>query len=249
LFSQTFEPHDLLVIVVLEGVLSIDNALVLGLLARRLPGPLQRKALTCGLGGAFVFRIAAILCATWLLRLRWVKLLGGAYLVYLAIDHLVRGGGGGGDPKKRASQPTASAGFWSTVIAIELTDAAFAVDSILAAVDSILAAVGLVAEGPHHQARPLHPKLWVVVTGGMLGVILIRIAASWFIKLLHHFPRFELAAYLLVLIIGIKLIADWAFQGAGFESPQHPAFWIFWGAMAAAFCIGFLPTRTRLPQG
>lgn len=245
MFSQTFDLHDLLVIlvlVVLEGVLSIDNALVLGLLARRLPGRQQRKALTYGLGGAFVFRIIAIISATWLLRLRWVKLVGGAYLVYLAIKHLVTGEQHPkDDPAAEAGRAyAATARFWQTVIAIELTDIAFAVDSILAA-------VGLVAEGPHHRAQPLHPKLWVVVTGGMLGVLLIRVAATLFIRLLHRFPRFELAAYLLVLIIGMKLVSDWAIPRAGFESPQHPMFWIFWGAMALAFCIGFLPSRGRKP--
>src|SRR5437763_3235147 len=90
-FGQKAEPHDLVIVallVVLEGVLSIDNALVLGLLARRLPKRLQRKALTYGLIGAFVFRFASIGAAAWLLRWRWVKLLGGGYLVFIAVRHL-----------------------------------------------------------------------------------------------------------------------------------------------------------------
>jgi len=91
-FGQTFQPHDLLIVlllVVLEGVLSIDNALVLGLLARRLPVPLQKKALTYGLIGAFVFRFLAIAVATKLLEWRFIKLLGGGYLVYVAVKHLL----------------------------------------------------------------------------------------------------------------------------------------------------------------
>src|SRR5207248_3490000 len=94
LFGQTFEFHDLLVVgllVVLEGVLSIDNALVLGLLARRLPKHLQNKALTFGLIGAFVFRIAAIATASFLLRWTFAKFLGGAYLVYVAVHHFIIG--------------------------------------------------------------------------------------------------------------------------------------------------------------
>src|SRR5258708_3774081 len=91
MFNQTFEFHDLLVIallVILEGALSIDNALVLGLLARRLPKSLQGRALTYGLIGAFVFRIIAIATATYLLKWRIVKLLGGGYLIYVAVKHL-----------------------------------------------------------------------------------------------------------------------------------------------------------------
>src|SRR2546425_13006889 len=92
MFGQTFSANDLLVIgllVVLEGTLSIDNALVLGLLARRLPKNLQGRALTYGLIGAFVFRIIAIGAAAYLLRWRWVKLIGGLYLLYVALRHLI----------------------------------------------------------------------------------------------------------------------------------------------------------------
>ena len=96
MFGQTFDPRDLIIVgilVVLEGVLSIDNALVLGLLARRLPKSLQRRALTYGLVGAFGFRGVAVFTASWLLHWRWVKLLGGAYLVYLHLNgNLTRSG-------------------------------------------------------------------------------------------------------------------------------------------------------------
>src|SRR5690349_16706613 len=91
LFGQTLDWGDLGIIgllVLLEGALSIDNALVLGLLAKRLPKEQQRKALTYGLVGAFVFRFIAVFMASLLLEWRVVKLLGGGYLVYIAIKHL-----------------------------------------------------------------------------------------------------------------------------------------------------------------
>jgi len=80
MFNQTFEPHDLFVIgvlIILEGVLSLDNALVLGLLARRLPQRLQPRALMYGLVGAFAFRVIAILLAGFLLSWRLPKLPSG----------------------------------------------------------------------------------------------------------------------------------------------------------------------------
>ena len=89
--SQTFTTQDLAVVLlltVLEGVLSIDNALVLGLLAKRLPKQHQGNALTFGLIAAIVFRCIAIFMASLLLRLTFVKFLGGAYLVYIAARHL-----------------------------------------------------------------------------------------------------------------------------------------------------------------
>jgi YkoY family integral membrane protein len=283
IFGQTLEAHDLAVIgllIVLEGVLSIDNALVLGILAKRLPKRLQGRALTYGLVGAFVFRLIAIALAAYLLQWRIVKLLGGGYLVYVAVKHfffeskeetqeqIVTGPEGRpalvdadtGEPlspererheaQERAPVPIpgstaavreGTASFWPTVAVIELTDIAFAVDSILAAI----ALVGSAPPG-HHG---LHPKLWVVVTGGMLGVILMRFAAVIFIKLLEKFPRFEVSAYLLVIVIGAKLLADWYFNTpehphrVDFHSWRNPAFWIFWTLMLACFAYGFIKKK------
>lgn len=287
-FGQTFDSQDLIVIallIVLEGVLSIDNALVLGLLAKRLPKHQQSKALTYGLVGAFIFRLIAIATATYLLNWRIVKLLGGGYLVYVAIKHfffesrdpthdsLAVGTDGhaaltdaSGQPlsdqevhqelKARLPVPGAVSasrkypGFWSTVGVIELTDIAFAIDSILAA-------IALVGSAPaEHEGS--HPKLWVVVTGGFLGVVLMRFAAVVFIKLLDRFPRFEVSAYLLVIVIGMKLVVDWMFNSAehphrvDFHKPfvdpgytANPAFWSFWILMLICFAIGFIPSRRQ----
>ncbi len=243
MFGQTLEIHDLAVIgllIILEGVLSIDNALVLGLLAKRLPKHLQKRALTYGLVGAFVFRVIAIATAALLIQIRWIKLLGGLYLVYVAVKHLVfeRGDEHPHPVAEPGQVPTVQGTayqFWMAVLVIELTDIAFAVDSILAA-------VGLVAG---------RDKTWVVIIGGFLGVILMRFAATVFIKLLDRFPRFELAAYLLVLLIGIKLMVDWYFNPdphaptLDFHSPKSVVFWIFWGLMAGCFAVGFFPPRRR----
>jgi YkoY family integral membrane protein len=263
LFGQTFELHDLAIVgllVVLEGVLSIDNALVLGILAKRLPKHLQAKALTYGLVGALVFRIIAIALASFLLKWTFAKFLGGAYLIYVAVSHFLTNKGdehaaAGADgaalshppdnwdtPEGAARKASLhSALFWKTVIVIELTDIAFAVDSIVAA-------MALVGQQQSHDTGT-HDKLWVVVTGGMLGVILMRFAAVLFIKLLEKFPRFDSAAYLLVVAIGAKLLVDWWFNVPGkpevvnFHSPTSWAFWAFWATMAICFAVGFIPRR------
>jgi len=242
-FGQTYSPQDLGVIallVLLEGLLSIDNALVLALLARRLPKELRGKALTYGLAGAFVFRFIAIGLAGFLLHWRIVKLIGGGYLLWISLQHFFR--------KEPEPQPTLSdepanrpAGFWSTVALIEVTDIAFAIDSILAA-------IALVGSPPPGHVGP-HPKLWVVITGGMIGVMLMRVAAAGFIRLLERFPRFEMSAYLLVLVIGVKLLIDWGFNSAerpdraDFHNPASPLFWTFWAVMLICIAIGFLPQR------
>ncbi len=309
--GQTFAMPDLATIgllVLLEGVLSIDNALVLGLLAKRVPKPLRKRALTYGLVGAFVFRFLAILMASLLLQWMIVKLIGGGYLIYIAVKHLFfesqetveetvtvdaegelelreTATGAALSPeqemveiRERVPMPlpeetNVKAGwdFWKAVIVIELTDIAFAVDSILAA-------LALVGSSPN--AQTYHPKLWVVVLGGIIGLMLMRVAATLFIKLLEKFPRFETAAYLLVTVIGFKLLVDWwgndpnwfpSGWGQGYldqltswgidinrginvakgEHPHvidfhhmnRPEFWIFWGSMLVCLGIGFLPKK------
>ncbi len=247
IFGQRLEAHDLAVVallVVLEGMLSIDNALVLGLLAKRLPKHEQAKALWYGLAGAFIFRFVAVLTASLLLRWTFAKFLGGAYLVYIAVRHLffeskeqekekiILDAHGHpilveedtNEPIGEAQEETeirervpvymtperrkqlGLASFWPTVFIIELTDIAFAVDSILAA-------IAMVGSPPKDwpETAP-HPKLWVVVLGGLIGLMLMRVAARWFIVLLERFPRFEISAYLLVIVIGFKLLGDWGFN-------------------------------------
>jgi YkoY family integral membrane protein len=276
-FGQTFGAHDLFVIallILLEGVLSIDNALVLALLAKRLPKHQQARALTYGLAGAFVFRFIAIGTASFLLRWRIVKLIGGGYLLWIALKHLlwsrhdesserltmdvdqnptiVGESGRALTPQEEEEEiwartvlPMKHPGFWSTVAVIELTDIAFAIDSILAA-------IAVVGSAPEGHVGP-HPKLWVVIMGGMLGVILMRVAAALFIKLLERFPRFETSAYLLVVVIGAKLVIDWWFNTAehphrvDFHDVGSAAFWAFWGLMAICIGFGFLPQRKRAP--
>lgn len=289
LYGQEIQWGDLSVIgllIILEGVLSIDNALVLGLLAKRLPPHQRTRALTYGLVGAFVFRFIAVATATYLLQWRWVKLVGGGYLVYIAVKHLffeskekhdeqITVDSTGqltiveaetGEPltseqeileiEQRSAVPVPEevrhpsgkhgyAKFWPTVMVIEFTDIAFAVDSILAAI----ALVG--APPADHPPEAFHPKLWVVISGGLMGVVLMRFAAAVFIRLLERFPRFETAAYLLVIVIGSKLLVDWGFNSAehphvvDFHDWQNPAFWVFWGLMIVSFCIGFLPSSKK----
>jgi len=244
MFHQTFQPRDIflvVVLVVLEGLLSIDNALVLGLLAGKLPGRLQTKALTYGLVGSFVFRLLAVCVAAWLLKWRIVKLLGGGYLIYVAVKHFVFHSAA--NDKALRMEEKQNLSFWASVLSIELTDVAFATDSILA---------GIALVGPAPQGSTgLHPKLWVIIVGGMIGVLLMRVAAMGFIALLKRFPRFETAAYLLVAVVGLKLLADWWFNAdhetLNFESPTSPAFWGFWAIMALCAGVGFLPHKPKIP--
>lgn len=224
---QTEDLATIGLLVFLEGVLSLDNALVLALIVSTLPHHQHKKALTYGMAGAVAFRVLAISIASYLMQWVWVKFVGGAYLLYLAFDYWR-------EQRKEESEEERkrhfARSFWKTVVIVELTDIAFAVDSILTAV-------------------ALTKKAWVVITGGVIGLLMMRFAASLFIKLLERFPRFEPTAYILVFIIGIKLIVDgFHLPEVDFHSASNPAFWIFWIAMLLSFLFGFTPSRKRLPK-
>ncbi|RJP28468.1 MAG: DUF475 domain-containing protein [Candidatus Omnitrophota bacterium] len=179
--------HDLFIIVTLvflEGLLSADNALVLAILVRHLPGKQRYKALKYGIIGAFVFRLIAILLATQLMHFWYFRLIGGGYLLYIAVEHFARNHRR--DPDAKA---VVARGFWATVGVVELTDIAFSIDSILAAV-------------------ALSPKIWVIYLGGVLGIVVMRFVAGGFLRLLDKYPRLETTAYLLIAWIGFKLALE-----------------------------------------
>jgi YkoY family integral membrane protein len=244
MLGQTFSPGDLATIallVVLEGLLSIDNALVLGVLVHRLTPPLRAKALSYGLIGGLILRLAATAAAAILIRWSILELLGGAYLLWVSIRYFI------GKPRKVAANPgqvSPDAGLWPTIIAIELTDLAFAVDSILVA-------VALVGPAPRASTAMIHPKFWVIAIGGLLGVILMRFAAAGLARLLEHFPRMHRSAYLLILVIGLKLIVDWACNDAAhphridFQNPGRVEMWIFWGCAMICLAAGLIKPETR----
>ncbi|MBN2290612.1 MAG: DUF475 domain-containing protein [Candidatus Glassbacteria bacterium] len=213
----------ILTIAILEGLLSADNALVLAVLVRALPKHQQRKALLYGLGGAFIFRFLAILSAATLIRYWYLQLLGALYLAYLALKHFAAHAGG---PPKVRQVP----GFWRTVMVVELTDLAFAIDSILAAVG-------------------LTKNIWLIYTGGVLGMVFMRFAAGVFINLLERFPLLEHSAYLVIGWIAIKLgleaITHWQESiGGAWHYTLAPE--VFWVVTFLLFAVGLI--RRRRPE-
>jgi YkoY family integral membrane protein len=239
MLGQTFAPGDLATIallVVLEGLLSIDNALVLGVLIQRLDPSQRKRALYYGLIGGMALRLIAIAAAAFLLRFSFLKLLGGLYLIWIFAGYAFRKHRS--EKEGDVSVPTV-AGLWRTIAAIEFTDLAFAIDSILAA-------VALVGPAPRGSQSFVHPKFWVIATGGFLGIVLMRYAAVGLAKMMERFPRLHRSAYLLVFLIGLKLLIDWGFNDAAhphridFQDPYHPAMWIFWGCALIALATGVI---------
>src|SRR5579862_1494627 len=238
MFGQTVQVGDIGTVgflVLLEALLSADNALVLALLVKHLDHEQQKKALFYGLGGAFALRTAAILLAAFIINFWWLQLIGAIYLLFLPIKHFVDHGSSG------RKSPRKELGFWATVVYLNLVDTAFALDSVIVA-------VAVVDTVKHFD------KLWVVIAGAIIGIVLLRFAANSFIALLEKFPRMDHVAYLLVGWAGIKLlfIAAHSFERLydtiPGEIPEVPpvVFWIGMGLIAGLGSV-LVVRNTRRP--
>jgi YkoY family integral membrane protein len=213
-------------LIILEGLLSADNALVLAVMVKHLPQKKRKKALFYGLLGAYAFRFIAIGLGVYLIKLWWVKGIGAAYLAYLAIKYFVdKRKGMDGDEHHEAEGMNQSGllirlfgTFWGTVAAVEMMDIAFSVDSVLAAFG-------------------VSNKVWVLLIGGMLGVLMMRGVAGVFLTLIDRVPELETTAYILILIISTKMFLGVIFE---YEMPALYFFIILLFTFGATFIVHFL---------
>jgi YkoY family integral membrane protein len=224
-------PSDFLTIallVLLEGLLSADNAMVLAVLVLGLPRDQQRPALRYGIGGAFLFRTAATLLALQMIRLGFVKLAGGAYLLWLPYQHFFLRGNADERRAPRPARPWLGlSAFWATVVKVELTDIVFAVDSILVGV-------------------AMSSKTWVVLSGGILGIIAMRLVIGQLLTIVRRYPPIVDGAFIIIAWVGVKLLMEWLhLQGwVRVAIPQ----WFSLGLVVVIFTGSYLYARRRGPM-
>ncbi|BAB06272.1 TerC family protein [Halalkalibacterium halodurans] len=194
----------ILVLIVLEGLLAADNALVLAVMVKHLPEEKRKKALFYGLAGAFLFRFASLFAISFLIDIWQLQAIGALYLMFIAVNHIVRKVWLRGHEEVAAAteKPVKKAGFWTTVLKVEIADIAFAVDSILAAV---AIAVSLPKTNLPTIGGMDGGHFIVVFIGGFMGVVIMRFAANLFVTLLQKKPGLEIAAFLIVGWVGVKL--------------------------------------------
>jgi len=211
-------------LVALEGLLSADNAMVLAVLVLGLPKAQQRPALRYGIVGAFVFRTIATITAATLIRLGWVKLAGAAYLLYLSYHHFFMT-----DAQTRQTPPKARpwlglSAFWATVVKVELTDIVFAIDSILVAV-------------------AMSQKLWVILSGGLLGILMMRLVIGRLLSLIERYPPLVDGAFIIIFWVGAKLLIEFL-DREGLVHLEIPN-WFSLGLIVVIFGVSFLYARSR----
>jgi YkoY family integral membrane protein len=178
------------VLIGLEIVLSADNAIALAAIARKQPDPAaQQRALNLGLVFALLFRVVLILAAQWVLNFRPLMGAGAVYLLWLCLSHFFLQSANDDDAASQESPGPAEAAAKSlaaTAFTIALTDLAFSLDSVAAAV-------------------AVSDRIGLVITGGVVGVVALRLSSGLFIRLLQRYQRLEAAGYLAVGLVGIQL--------------------------------------------
>lgn len=182
-------------LIVIESLLSVDNAAVLATMVMDLPKEQRNKALKYGIIGAYVFRGICLLLAAYIIKIWWLKPLGGLYLLYLVWDWWK----GKQTPEKEDDtldkqsnwlyKVTVGAlgNFWATVALVEIMDLAFSIDNVFAAVafsDNII-------------------LIWL---GVFIGILAMRFVAQGFVKLMEKYAFLEAAAFIVIAILGIKLM-------------------------------------------
>jgi YkoY family integral membrane protein len=185
--AQIFEAIPVIIsLIIIEGLLSVDNALAIAAMASHLPGKQKYMALKFGIIGAYLFRGLCLAFAAWIIENPWLKICGAAYLIYLMCEHFT---GAGDEDNDGESDSKTQRGFIATIIAIEIMDLSLSVDNIVAAV-------------------AMSPKLWVVCTGVFIGILALRFVAGACIKLIEKFPILEETAFLLIGYVGFILVYE-----------------------------------------
>jgi YkoY family integral membrane protein len=211
-------------LVVLESLLSADNALVMAVMVAGLPDRTHQRALNYGLIGALAFRIAATTLAIYLIHVSWLKLVGGLYLAYLSGSHFWRPRAAGDRRAAPARTLLGLSAFWGTVVRVELVNLAFSVDSILVAV-------------------AMSTRFWVVLSGGLLGVMAMRVVVRTLVALIRKYPALVEGAFVIIAWVGGKLLLEYAHQMAwvSWEIPQA----ISLGVVVAILLVSFLVAKRR----
>jgi len=182
-------------LIIIESLLSVDNAAVLAIMVMDLPKEQREKALKYGIIGAYVFRGICLVLAAWLVKIWWLKAIGGLYLIYLFINYFYTKS----TPKKEDDTLNKEENkiykytiglfgkFWSTVILVEIMDLAFSIDNVFAAV-------------------AFTDNIYLIWIGVFIGILAMRFVAQSFVKLMEKYPFLEKAAFIVIGILGTKLL-------------------------------------------
>ena len=185
----------ILSLILIESLLAVDNAAVLATMVMDLPKEQRNKALKYGIFGAYFFRGICLVLAAWLVKIWWLKPLGGFYLLYLFFNYFKGKSTEKTDDdilnKKESRIYKYTIGlfgtFWSTVILVEIMDLAFSIDNVFAAV-------------------AFTDNIYLIWIGVFIGILAMRFVAQSFVSLMEKYPFLETSAFTVIGVLGIKLL-------------------------------------------
>ena len=179
------------ILISLEILLSADNAIALASLAKSLKNSTERtNALNIGITISLIFRILLILLSSFLLDFLFIRIFAGLYLIYLFFSNVIfKSKEIDSSLIDDISITNKKYDFLKVVALLSITDLAFSIDSITTAV-------------------AISDQYILIVIGALIGVIALRFTSEIFLRLLEYFIRLEMAGYIAILIIGIKLILN-----------------------------------------
>ena len=194
-------------LIVIEGLLSVDNILAIAALASQLPENQRKLAVRLGLGGAYIYRGLALLFASYILHYEWVKFVGAFYLIHLMAEHF---SSCAEEDEQSGAHGAGTRTFVGTIIAIQLMDLSLSVDNVIAAV-------------------AMSPKFWVVCTGVGLGLLTLWMFATVSLKLVERYPILKHTAFLLIGYVGVILLIEMTAEYALHQHLHISAFQKFIG--------------------
>ncbi len=178
------------ILICLEILLSADNAVALASLTKSLKNSTDRtNALNIGITISLIFRILLILLSSFLLKFLFIRIFAGLYLIYLFFSNIFLKNKKIDTSPNDLSVTNKKFDFLKVVALLSITDLAFSIDSITTAV-------------------AISDQYILIVIGALIGVIALRFTSEIFLRLLEYFIRLEMAGYIAILIIGVKLILN-----------------------------------------
>lgn len=210
-FNQGIEiPLLLLILIVLEAVLSADNAIALAAIAQGLEDKkLENQALNLGLVVAYVLRMLLILTATWVTQFWQFEVIGAAYLLWLVFQYFTSK-----EDEKHHHHGPRFTSVWQAIPTIAFTDLAFSLDSVTTAI-------------------AVSQEIWLILTGATIGIITLRFMAGLFIRWLDEFEHLGDAGYITVGLVGLRLLVR------AINPDLVPPEWLMISAIALIFIWGF----------
>ncbi len=182
------------ILVILEILLSADNAIALASLTKSLSNSEDRaRALNIGIIISLILRIFLILLSAFLLKYLLLRIFAGMYLIYLFFSNVILKSKISSEEEIQDDNINFNKiNFFKVVALLSITDLAFSIDSITTAV-------------------AISDQYILVVTGAIIGVIALRFTSEIFLRLIEYFTRLEMAGYVAILIVGSKLILNTIF--------------------------------------